>query len=132
MEMRCPICGAPLGEGKCNYCGYSDGTTVQKSENINSTLEQKETGREQQVINHNTIVYNGGIIQGVSRKSKTVALLLCIFLGGLGIHRFYVGKVGTGILYLFTGGLFGVGWIIDIILVATGSFKDKFALPLQQ
>ena len=58
-------------------------------------------------------------------KSKVVALLLCIFLGGLGIHRFYVGKVGTGILYLFTGGLFGIGTLVDIIKIAIGKFTDK-------
>jgi TM2 domain len=50
-----------------------------------------------------------------SSKSKLVALLLCIFLGGLGIHRFYLGYTGIGILYLFTGGLFGIGWLIDLI-----------------
>lgn len=48
-------------------------------------------------------------------KNKTVALLLCILLGYLGAHKFYEGKVGMGILYLFTGGLFIVGIIIDII-----------------
>lgn len=53
------------------------------------------------------------------------ALLLCIFLGGLGVHRFYVGKVGTGILYLFTGGLFGIGTLVDIIKIAIGKFTDK-------
>ena len=57
-----------------------------------------------------------------SSKNWIAALLLCIFLGGLGIHRFYVGKVGTGILMLLTGGVFGILWIIDIIMIAVGSF----------
>ena len=60
-----------------------------------------------------------------SDKSWIAALLLCIFLGGLGIHRFYVGKVGTGILYLLTAGFLGIGVIIDIIMIAVGSFTDK-------
>lgn len=60
-----------------------------------------------------------------SDKSWIAALLLCIFIGGLGIHRFYVGKVGTGILYLLTAGFFGIGVIIDIIMIAVGSFTDK-------
>ncbi len=63
-------------------------------------------------------------------KSKAAALLLCIFFGGLGVHRFYTGKVGTGILWLCTGGMFGIGWIIDIIMIATGSFLDKYGYPL--
>lgn len=61
----------------------------------------------------------------VSPKSRTLALVLAIFLGEFGIHRFFVGKVGTGIIYLCTGGLFGIGWIIDIIMIITGSFTDK-------
>ena len=62
---------------------------------------------------------------GVSDKTKLVALLLCIFLGTIGVHRFYVGKIGTGFVWLLTGGVFGIGWIIDIIKIATGSFTDK-------
>ena len=66
----------------------------------------------------------------MSQKSKTVDLLLCIFLGGLGVHRFYEGKIGTGILWLCTVGLFGIGWLVDIILIATGKGKDKDGLPI--
>lgn len=132
MEMKCPVCGAPLNEGKCNYCGYTGSMEAQKLENQNPIFEQREIGQEQQEINKKTTVHTVNVIPGISKKSKMVTLLLCIFLGGLGAHRFYVGKVGTGILYLFTGGLCGLGWIIDIILIAMGSFKDEFGLPLQQ
>lgn len=58
-------------------------------------------------------------------KNKITALLLSIFLGELGIDRFYLGKVGTGLLKLITAGGAGIWWIIDIILIATGAMKDK-------
>ena len=57
-------------------------------------------------------------------KSKIVALLLCLFAGGLGLHRFYVGKVGSGIVQLLTGGGCGIWSLIDLIMIATGAFKD--------
>jgi TM2 domain-containing membrane protein YozV len=64
-------------------------------------------------------------MQRTSDKDFWVTLLLCLFLGVLGIHRFYVGKIGTGLLWLFTGGLFGIGYIVDLILIILGSFTDK-------
>lgn len=64
-------------------------------------------------------------MQDCSPKNRLVAMLLCIFLGTLGIHRFYVGKVGTGVIWLFTMGCFGIGWIVDVILIACGAFSDS-------
>jgi TM2 domain-containing membrane protein YozV len=61
----------------------------------------------------------------ISEKSRLVALLLCFFLGGLGIHRFYVGKTGTGILMILTIGGAGIWGLIDLVMIAAGSFTDK-------
>lgn len=59
-----------------------------------------------------------------SPKNKGVALTLCIFLGPLGVHRFYVGKIGTGVIWLLTAGAFGIGWIVDIVTILVGGFYD--------
>jgi TM2 domain-containing membrane protein YozV len=64
-------------------------------------------------------------MQRTSDKDFWATLLLCLFFGWLGIHRFYVGKIGTGLLWLVTGGLFTIGWIVDLILIILGSFTDK-------
>lgn len=58
-------------------------------------------------------------------KSKTTTLILAILLGSIGVDRFYLGKIGTGILKLITLGGCGIWWLIDIILVATGKATDK-------
>lgn len=129
MAAKCPVCGAPMENSSCGYCGY-------KEESVsNSTTIAPPSGQpagQPQIIINNQTVSNPVVVPGVSSKNKMVALLLCIFLGWVGAHRFYVGKIGTGILYLFTAGLFGIGWVIDIILIVAGSFKDQFDLPLRQ
>lgn len=83
-------------------------------------LKQDTSAQPQIVINNannNTNNNNNGVYVVGRTKNKWVAFFLCLFLGFLGAHKFYEGKIGTGILYLLTVGLFGIGWIIDIIIL---------------
>jgi hypothetical protein len=72
----------------------------------------------------------------VSSRKRSMALFLSLipfvffFAPAAGMHRFYVGKVGTGILWLFTWGLCGIGQLVDLIMIATGKFRDNYGLPL--
>ena len=59
------------------------------------------------------------------RKNAAVAFLLCFLFGIFGAHQFYAGRWIKGILYLFTFGLFGIGWLVDLILILAGRFKDR-------
>lgn len=64
----------------------------------------------------------------VSPKRKSIVLILAILFGIWGIHRFYVKRWGTGLIWLFTFGLFGIGYILDIICIAVDAFRDKDGL----
>lgn len=65
-----------------------------------------------------------------SDKNWLVTLLLCLFVGAIGVHRFYAGKIGTGILQLITLGGCGIWTIIDLIMIITGNFTDKDGNPI--
>lgn len=67
-----------------------------------------------------------------SDKSRWVAFFLCLLFGYLGIHNFYVGKIFWGLIYLFTLGFFRIGWVIDLIRLLLGSFKDGDGVPLRE
>jgi len=75
----------------------------------------------------------GRVVAGdTSDKSFVAAVLLALLVGPLGVHRFYVGKVGTGILHLLTLGVFGIWTLIDLILIVVGRFTDgdgRFVRP---
>ncbi len=67
-----------------------------------------------------------------STRSRLVTQLLAFFLGVFGVHRFYVGKIGTGLLQLFTLGGLGIWWLADNILIATGAFRDAEGLLVSE
>lgn len=103
----CKHCGAKIPNAAviCTHCGCQ-------------VEEMKKTEQPSIVINNantNTNTNVNAAMFGIKAKNKWVALLLCVFLGYFGAHKFYEGKAGMGILYLFTFGLFGIGWLIDCI-----------------
>ncbi len=66
----------------------------------------------------------------MSERSRVATLLFCLWFGLFGGHRFYVGKTGTGIIWLLTLGVFGVGWIVDLVMILAGNFCDKNNKPV--
>lgn len=66
-----------------------------------------------------------------SDKSWGILFLLCFFFWHLGLHRFYAGKKTSGLVYLFTMGCFGFGYVIDLILILSGKFTDQVGRPIK-
>ena len=102
----------------CEFCGNKvaiDAVICPKCCKQLEELKTVENKSNPQVVINNSNVINDSI--GRKRCDKGTALLLCIFLGVLGGHKFYEGKVGTGVLYIFTCGLFGIGVIVDLISI---------------
>ena len=129
--MQCKNCGAEVGI-EYRLCPYCHSELEYPNQNQNNNQQQPII--IQNVINNtnnnrNNVGYRN-FQPACSPKKKMVTLILCIVLGYFGVHRFYAGKVGSGILYLFTMGLFCFGWIYDIIKIASGTFKDDNGLPI--
>ena len=127
--MFCKQCGAKIEDENTKFCPIC-GVDV-KSEAPKAKAVKEQPAKEQPVVvnvtNQNTNVNSLGIPQ----KSKWVAFFLCLFLGFLGAHRFYTGKIGTGLIWLCTGGFFAIGWIADLIFILIGAYRDKSGFPLR-
>ena len=150
--MFCKQCGSQIDDGTvvCPSCGCNQQATEQFAQQNTQVPPQNQAYAQPQqqqyaqqpnmvvpniVVNvdnsnSNTAIASNGGVGAVSTKSKTVALLLAIFFGWIGAHKFYVGKIGMGILYLLTCGLFGIGTLVDIVQICLGKFTDKLGLPL--
>ncbi len=94
----CSKCGAPNDESAsfCSKCG---------SRLTNEGEKDYETQRRRE-------------------DRWLITILLCLFFGGLGIHRFYTDKIGTGILMLLTLGGFGIWWLVDLIMIGCNTYRD--------
>lgn len=139
-EIRAKILEVGLNELKYKDCGnlegplftiskkdvfmikYANGTkTVIREEKSNSWLDGTTTPESAHLNTFDT-----------DDKSFLITAVLWFFLGIIGIHRFYLGHIGIGFLYLFTAGLCGIGWLIDGIMLATGSLQPKNGRYLDQ
>ena len=104
----CRHCGGKIPEAAvvCTLCGCQV-EEVKHAEQPNIVINNSN--------NNSNVNANIAGAFGIRARNKWVAFALCVFLGFFGAHKFYEGKAGMGILYLFTGGLFCIGWFIDCI-----------------
>ena len=100
-------CGVNMFKKKCSCKEKNE--NVEISELVEKSEEKKEKG-----------------------KSKVLTTLLCIFFGCFGFHRFYLGKIVTGLLWLFTLGFLGIGTFIDLVRICMGRMKDKQGRRLEE
>ncbi|AWY06869.1 MAG: TM2 domain protein [Caudoviricetes sp.] len=126
-ESKCPNCGA-LREGLkfCQHCGQAIDKDCVVCPKCGKQVGQIKQDQPQIVINNSndSINTNANVNTNINRaggygqlRNKWVAFSLCLFLGYFGVHKFYEGKILMGVVYLFTLGLFGIGWFIDLIVI---------------
>jgi hypothetical protein len=128
--MKCPNCGASIYDdiNRCQYCGSyisSNQHTSSAQQPVVVNVYPQAQPQQETVVHH---IYQSET--HCSPKSRLVALLLCFFFGGFGFHKFYLGRVGMGILYLFTLGLCGIGVLVDLLVLLLGSPRDSQGMLL--
>ena len=141
---RCIICGFPIHKKlyvekkKCAYCGSMNNALANECFSCGATefeykqeQENRKTNVDTKYQNNNLVDEDDTTIESPNVETKTtyveidkgtpknkwVALILCLFLGVFGVHKFYEGKIAMGILYLFTMGIFGFGWLADLLVL---------------
>ncbi len=132
-EISAKVLEINLDNIKYKTCNNLDGPTITilksnvfkiKYANGTSTVIEQNSSVNSSPINDEIFEKELHTFQ-TDDKSFTVAIILWFFFGLLGIHRFYLGHVGMGILYLLTGGLCGIGWLIDGVLLLTGGLQPR-------
>lgn len=127
---KCPHCGKqfvvqeqPSNTKFCQHCGQVIDKDCVICPKCGKQVAELKAEQPQVVINNSNNNVNTNINGRGGKKKKEInkwlAFFLCLFLGWLGVHRFYEGKIGTGILYLITLGLCGIGVLVDLIIILT-------------
>ena len=137
----CAYCGKPF----CKDCLVEVKGRMYCKEDLGNVLDEAKqssagavptiniTNSNDSVNTNSNTNVNANMGYGLPpRKSRMVALILCIlgFFGFAGLHRMYVGKVGSGVLHFFTYGICVIGTIIDLIAILSGGFRDSYGQPL--
>lgn len=145
--VSCPNCGTPINKVEkkfCLHCGEKIDKDCVICPKCGKQVAQIGSSEKSIIINNNNnniatssasaVANNVGYSNAISPKSRLITLLLCIFLGILGVHRFYVGKIGTGILMILLMFVYiGEIWLlVDFILIIIGSFTDKNGLKIKK
>ena len=124
MEVEANTSGQTQAKTKfCKHCGGTIPQDAVMCTHCGRQVEKLAGAAQPQVViqntnmNTNTAAVVAGV--GARAKNKWTAFVLCLLLGYFGAHKFYEGKVGMGVLYLFTLGLFGIGWFVDLIVLLT-------------
>ena len=116
---NCPNCGAPVASQKfCKFCGEQIDLDCVICPKCGKQVEEINNLYDKNIIINNNVSASASSMVYVERgnaKNKWISFLLCLFT--ICGHKFYEGKVGMGIIYLLTAGLFGIGWFIDIIIL---------------
>jgi len=122
----CQNCGAPL-ELQSKFC-ESCGTPIEQP----SPPQPVYTQQQQPIYTQPHVTVNMiNPTQAVSPKSQGILIILWILGGYFGLHYFYAGRIGMGLLYFFTVGLFGLGWLVDICAILGGTFRDEHGRPIK-
>ncbi len=111
----CKHCGAKIPEDAviCMSCGRQ----VEELKKAQPETPNIVINNSNSSVNTNTNTNVNGMLPYGRMKNKWVSLLLCLFLGYVGAHKFYEGKIIMGIIYIFTVGLFGIGAIVDFFVI---------------
>ena len=136
-DATCAYCGKPF----CKECLVEVKGRMYCKEDLGNVFDEaKQSSNAAPTINISNANSNSNANNNMNmggfglpmRKNKMVALILCIlgFFGLAGLHRMYVGKVGSGVLYFFTAGVCYVGTVLDLISILSGGFRDSYGQPL--
>lgn len=122
--MKCSNCGAGINRQmvQCPYCSsYLPGEAA--------STKSETPPPEQPVVQHVHHYYHQPEMVDYhsyrSDKKRWVAFFLCLFFGAWGVHKFYLGRFAIGVFYFFTLGVFGIGWVIDLIVLLAGGARDR-------